>query len=56
MKKYIAPSLQVVNIQNENILAGSQFGVDKGDNGYTGNQFNARGHRGLVNDFDDEED
>lgn len=56
MKKYIAPSLQVVNIQNENILAGSNFNVDTSDNSLTGDKFNARGHRGLVNDFDDDED
>lgn len=58
MKKYIAPSLKVVNIESNNILAGSG-GV--GDGGTVGRDFKGtdvsygRGHRGPL-DWDDDEE
>lgn len=58
MKKYIAPSLKVVNIESNNILAGSG-GV--GDGGSVGRNFNGndvsygRDHRGSFIDCDDED-
>lgn len=44
MKKYIAPSVKVVNIQNETILAGSTstFGLSYEENGYGASSFGAR--------------
>lgn len=54
MKKYIAPSVNVADIENEVILAGSNFGVNKGDNGYGKDDFSAR-DRGLFDWNTDEE-
>lgn len=54
MKKYIAPSVNVADIENEVILAGSNFGVDKQDNEYGSNSFGAR-DRGMFDWNDDEE-
>lgn len=58
MKKYIAPSLKVVNIESNNILAGSG-GVGDGDSvgrSYNSNDASyARGHRGNLFGGDDED-
>lgn len=52
MKKYIAPSLKVVDVNTQSILAGS---LDvKGE--YNGTlPLKSRGFRGSVEDFDDED-
>lgn len=42
MKKYIIPAINVADIENEVILAGSNFDVNDSDNDYTQGDFGAR--------------
>lgn len=55
MKKYIAPSFKVVNIESNSILAGSDPRPGFNPTGDPVGEMEVRGYRRGLSDFDDED-